>query len=116
MSTDEVSIGPVYVAAPPVTRRFFRPQVVEIVEMCEPWRTGKAFILPLVASRALVIGIWTRDIQDDIAVDFPDEWPDFMMSWESEDNEPSPKWLKGAWLKDWNATEEEEATGGTEES
>jgi hypothetical protein len=113
VSVNEFSLGPVYAAQGESIQKWFWPHVAQIVEMCEPYRTGKALILPTGCFRLVAVGIWTRDIYEDVIEDFPrGGWPDWMQSWDVEP-ELKPKWLKGLNL---NAVEEEENPGGTEES
>lgn len=95
MTTQEHSWGPFYIAKEEAIRRFFRPGIGTITEMCEPWRSGKALCFPTFTGKILALGLWTRDIQDDIAADFAGEWPEWMTSWEAEETENIPGWMNG---------------------
>jgi hypothetical protein len=128
VSTQEYSVGPLYLATEEAVSRFFRPHMAEITEMCEPYRTGKAIILPTGFHKLIAAGFWTRDIYDDIVLDFPNQWPDWMQSYEPDEDDTDPRWVSGAkfrptsdgdeWgLKDLNDHIAKEAeTRGTEES
>jgi hypothetical protein len=70
MALDNRSLGPFYFSRPPVTRRVFRPSIGDIVEMCEPWRRGKAVVLCTGFHKGIALGWWIRDINDDIVEDF----------------------------------------------
>ena len=120
MTVRERSAGPLYFATEKTIKRLFKPHYVGIVEMCSPWRAGWAIALPTGTMRMLVIGHWTRTIEDEMEVDFPNEWPDFMQSWDIDDTELNPPWvIGGGKLKPrmvTNETEEEAGPRGVEES
>jgi hypothetical protein len=127
MTIDEVSIGPLYFAREDSMAKWFRPHVADVMEMCEPYRTGKVLVLPTGFNKLLAIGIWTRDINDDV-LDWPNRWPEWMQSYEPDEDENDPLWVKGAkfhpvadgdeWgLQDLNEhIEKENEARGTEES
>lgn len=71
MAIQEHSLGQLYVAT--VRARRCPPHWVDIVQMHEPWRRGRATILYCGFGRALVIGRWKRTIYEDIDKDFADE-------------------------------------------
>lgn len=95
MSTQEHSVGPLYLATEEAVRHWFWPHMGEVSEMCEPYRTGKVLILPTGTNKLVAIGFWTRDIYDDV-LDFPNRWPDWMQSYEPDDDDIDPTWVKGA--------------------
>jgi hypothetical protein len=124
VSTDEISVGPLYFATEESVQKWFWPHKAQIAEMCEPYRTGTAIILPTGTLHLLAVGIWTRDIYDDV-IEFPNRWPDWMQSYEpDEDDGEIPSWVKGGGRfkprpyteEELNALEKEEDTRGVEES
>lgn len=119
MSTNEYSVGPLYLATEESNQKWFRPHLAEIVEMCEPYRTGKAVILPTGWFKLLAVGFWTRDIYDDVIEDFSKAgWPDWMQHWEVDEEAPRAKWLQGRPLTkdELDALTTEEDPRGVEES
>lgn len=74
--------------------------------MCEPYRTGRVLVLPTGTNKLIAIGFWTRDIYDDV-LEFPNRWPDWMQSYEPDDDDQDPIWVKGAKFKPRALTEDE---------
>lgn len=104
MSINEFSVGPLYIAFDRATKRWFPPHTAEITEMCEPWRIGKAAILPTGLYWLLAIGFWHRDIYDDIVEDFAG--PNWIQVFAATTDEIR-EWSRGS-------VEEEDETGGTD--
>lgn len=81
MAVNELPTGPLYVSVVKLSCWFCPPHRVDIVQMHEPWRRGRAQVLPGLLRRALVIGHWKKTLYEDIDEDFKDDlWLD-------------PKWL-----------------------
>ena len=95
MRINEASLGPVYLASDDSIQKWFWPHVAAIHEMCEPYRRGRAVILPTGKLRFLALGIWTRSFEEDIDVDFPNDWADWMQSWDTDFDNESPEWISG---------------------
>jgi hypothetical protein len=106
VTTQEHSVGPLYLATEEANSRIFWPHFAEVAEMCEPYRTGKVLVLPTGTHKLLAIGFWTRDIYDDVA-EFPNRWPEWMQSYESDVDAIDPSWVKGARFQPRAMTEKE---------
>jgi len=105
MTFDEWSVGPLYLCGLRVNRILVPPHFIDIVEMNAPWRRGRAIVLPIFWRRGLALGLWTRDINDDIEDDFDDStapaWAKFI--------EVSPEEIR-AWDNGAEPEAEEEGT------
>jgi hypothetical protein len=99
MAVDEHSFGPFFVTKTNANRRWVPFHTVELVEMVEPWRTGKALAFPIGRYMAGVIGVWLYSIDDVVENDefFNERWL-------------SPKWLPTSVeeISEWGIDEEEE--------
>lgn len=74
MAVNDHSLGPVYFARYRLPRRWTRPFIGGITQMIEPWRKGKALILPSGPFRsALAFGWWRKMPVEDFSEDFEDE-------------------------------------------
>jgi hypothetical protein len=77
------------------------PRLAAITEMVEPWRRGRALIVPWFPTRALAIGLWFKMPEDDYSEDFKEEqWlsPHAVANVAPQD------------IGEWSAGPEEEAT------
>lgn len=97
MAVNEKTIGPFFFAIAKSNVEVVPVHTFEVVEMEEPWRTGRAFGFPVWFYRAAVVGVWTQTM-DDLTDDdfFYDRWF-------------SPKWLPTSVeeIADWSDDEEE---------
>ena len=96
MAVHEHTLGPFYLAKVPVTETNFPVHQVGITEMNPPWRRGRALLFPWRSFVGIVIGFWTRSIDQDVDEDFEDDrWFD-------------PKWLDASVddISTWRAHEE----------
>jgi len=77
MAVNEKSVGKFYFAVVKIDRWYCPRQIVEIVQMHEPWRRGHAVMRSFGFRRAFVWGTWTKTLYDDIEDDFfDDRWLD----------------------------------------
>jgi hypothetical protein len=60
MAVDELSIGPLYLAPLKVIKSYVKPHFVEITQMHEPWRAGRALLVSYARRRAFAVGIWRK--------------------------------------------------------
>ena len=113
MSINEFSVGPFYFAFARSNTRKFPPHLVDITEMCEPYRVGKALLCPTGLLWCVCVGLWHRDIYDDVIEDFPGDWPEEWRHIEYDDPSHSPGWLQGRALtrKELDALSEEDPSG-----
>src|SRR5215469_16534933 len=91
MAVQEHSVGPFYFAGQATNVRRVPVHRVGIVQMEEPWRRGRAVVLPVWPFFAMVLGFWTKTIYDEIEEDFKDDmWinpqrlgesPDVIRTW-----------------------------------
>ena len=98
MAIKERSIGPLYLAKVPINIKRCPVHKAQVVEMVAPWRTGSTLVFPCWPFTAIAIGLWTRNIDDDIVEDFVnDQWL-------------APKWLKTPVndISDWGVDAEAE--------
>lgn len=72
MAIHEHALGPLYFARVRLNRPWCPVHRVDVVEMNEPWRRGRAAMVPISHGWALAFGIWTRSMEEDIEEDFDD--------------------------------------------
>jgi hypothetical protein len=104
MAIRERSAGPLYLARVKMAPWRVPIHTVGITQMNPPWRRGRAVVFPGGRHYGLVLGWWTRTIEQDIEEDFAD------------DRWFNPKWLDtsiddiATWRDDASEAEEQAET------
>ena len=62
-----------YLARVEINEIYCPPGMVDVWQMHEPWRRGRALMFPVYPYWALVIGSWKKTIYDDMDEDFSDD-------------------------------------------